>query len=152
MAGLLLAAAGVDPYSYRAVVHQFHLHIGTENPGSYFLAYRFRKRLLQSFIKGHGYLLPGRTDIRRAVALPGRCVQRELAYDKYIAACLHNVEVHHPVRVVEYAQLGNFLDKPIYIFLSVRVIYPYENQQSGPYAGETTPVYIYGRACDPLYQ
>lgn len=107
--------------------------VGTSRPSS--SATRAVKR---SYI-GRETASGARPDVRRAVALAGRSLQRELAHHQHLAAYLPHVEVHHPLLVVENPQTDQLARQILHIFVRVLHAHADQHQQALPDPDSSTP-------------
>ncbi len=93
----LFPVARIHPDGDGAVIDEFHLHVGPEDARSDRSAEELREPLRKDAVERQAR----RADVRRAIALLRGGHQRELADGQDFASDLPNVEIHHPLRVVE---------------------------------------------------
>ena len=105
----LLARLAVDPDGHGAVVRQGYLHIGAEATRTDGASESFLKGANDLVIEGLGDLGAGGTDVGWAVAFLRLRHEGELRHDDDVPADVEDAAVHHPVFVVEDAQLCGLL-------------------------------------------
>ena len=65
-------------------------------------------------------------------ALPGRCVEGELAYHEDIPSSIQDAAVHHAVSIVEDAQVDRLLAEPVDVLLCVGFLDAHEDEHAAP--------------------
>ena len=105
----LLACLAVDPDGHGAVVCQGYLHIGAEATCANGAPESLLEGANDLVIEGFGYLGAGGTDVGWAVAFLCLRHEGELRYSDDVPADVEDAAVHHPVFVVEDAQLRGLL-------------------------------------------
>ena len=74
-----------------------------------------------------------RADVRRAIALLRGGHQRELADGQDFASDLPNVEIHHPLCVVEDTESGTLAYQPFDVLYGIFIRYAHQNEHAGAY-------------------
>ena len=105
----LLARLAVDPDGHRAIVRQRYLHVGAEATRTDGASESLLKGANDLAVEGLGDLGTGGTDVGWAVAF--LCVghEGELRYGDDVPVDVEDAAVHHPVFIVEDAQLCGLL-------------------------------------------
>ena len=115
----LLARLAVDPDGHGAVVRQGYLHIGAEATRTDGASESFLKGANDLVIEGLGDLGAGGTDVGWAVAFLRLRHEGELRHGDDVPADVEDAAVHHPVFVVEDAQLRGLLHEVLDVLCCV---------------------------------
>ena len=115
----LLARLAVDPDGHGAIVRQRYLHVGTEATCANGVPESLLEGANDLVIEGLGDLGTGGTDVGWAVAFLRLRHEGELRYSDDVPADVEDAAVHHPVFVVEDAQLCGLLHEVLDVLCCV---------------------------------